>query len=295
MFESWDQAISSLLGLTSHVEQVIVDPCSVTVIRLIAQHASASLRDLNFSILFGHPSFDGLDLGSLVRLQYLTILMTGYDWSQEGAPPFKSCMLPCLEELVWQGFPSTGFFRFLAYSTFGSLRTVKVMNSSELSRTATEDLIRFLDTTTLEELVTGLSTDDECMLITPHIKSTKLMIINGDERVVPPPPVATYLSPTVKQLLVHCFAHTTYLWEFLHALRHAKTCHLDSIIIMTTAPGEMFSWIAFPDMPPEHGFGHLYAPAFIGNLLGYAAALKLRGVSIRDAEKLTVTECMEGY
>lgn len=274
-----------LLDLTSQVEVFDVETCNAAeVISRLALRAPESLRKLTLSCWPSQVPFSQLDIGAFAKLRELTIYMLEANWHQETQELFTPCSLPSLATLYWNGYPFTGFFHFLARSSFPSLTSVDVCNSSPLSPLTSELLRTFFRRHSFSEVGLVLALEDEFAQILPSVRAETVMMMAGSEYWIPPPQAVAHLQPAVKTLKMHGDPAGERLWSFLDEIRHMQPCRLEKVIILTMTPGSFFHWI-----PAEvDGRTNFEAAAFIGTLLRYAALLARRGIAIHDSSGLTV-------
>jgi hypothetical protein len=274
-----------LLDLTAQVEVFDVETCAAAeVISRLASRAAESLRKLTLSCWPSQAPFSHVDIGAFAKLRELTIYMLEANWHQEGEALFEPCTLPSLVTLYWNGYPSTGFFHFLARSSFPVLTGVDICNAAPLSPRASELLRAFFGRHALAEVGLVLALEHEFAQVLPAVRAETVMMMAGSEYWIPPPSAVAHLQPAVKTLKMHGDPAGERLWSFLDEIRQMEACRLEKIIVLTMTPGSFFHWIPFEG----EGRANFEVSAFIGTLLRYAALLARRGIAIHDCSGLTV-------
>jgi hypothetical protein len=283
----WMMSVTRMLDHTTQLESVFMLPCSFELVTRIAQVTPGSLRTLDVGQLSLHiaPHYD---LSLLSALTYLSLGLMDTISGREDRPLFLPCTMPHLRTLHWQGYSLTGFFHFLADSTFGALSDVHVRNLTPLSDITRPQLRKFLEKNEVGKLSLTLALREEFEDVLPSVRATTLMPMCGPEGVIPPASIIAQLPDSVKTIELHGVDHHDGLWPILEAIKTSETCKLEAVGILTTAPGKLFMWVQDRQHhgPPDET--HQRESALVGNLLRYAILLAQRGVDLLDRREYTV-------
>jgi hypothetical protein len=277
-----------LVSHTSRLERVDIDPCPHAIIACLASKASTSLQGLDIGFLWRHTHFVDVSFASFSSLRSLSIGMLTTAWLQEDRDILTPCAFPSLELLLWQGCPCDGFFKFLAFSSFPSIFDVEIRALSPLSPISAEYLSAFLHQNPLQVLSLTLHSDAELVQALPSVRAHTLMLMVGEAGFTPSPSFVPHIPPSTIALQLHA-APPELIMPVLEELEKTKSdsCRLETVMIRTTAPGKMFSWV--PENEDPSGDGARYA-AFLGRLLIHAAALMRRGIRLVDYKRMTVID-----
>jgi hypothetical protein len=281
----WALTVSRLLKCTSQLEELDVKPCSADIITCLAAQASISVTKLD--LIFEETSLPlfGVDISSFSCLRSLAIATTVLDLYGREAP-FPPFTLPNLMTLALHSHPSSGIFYSLSLSKFNNLDVVEICNFSPLTSASTHHLLQFLCQNMIQQLILNLDQPDDFARILPSITAPILLLMTGSESIIPPPSILSHLPPAVKCLHVHSEGEGEHLWPVLEELKESRKCYLECVEVLTTDPGEKFTWNPTRSGPPEDY--DTVESAFLGNLLTYSIALAQRGIEIRDGNGKTI-------
>jgi hypothetical protein len=284
----WLASVFTLIGYTSRLEHLHLFPCAFEILAYVAQTTPASLKVLDVNDFSIGRVLSGFSLAPFTALVRLSVYMVNIDLDREDQALFDPCSMPHLQALNWQGHSSTGFFHFLSSSTFGALNDVELRNLAPLSDITRPQLQAFLQKNAMDELSLTLASPDELADVIPSVRAASLMPMCGPEGAIPPASIIDQLPASVKTLELHGVIHHVGLWPILEAIKASKSCELTTIGILTTGPGELFTWVQQRQHngPPDET--HLRESALVGNLLQYAIALAQRGIEMVDRRGYTV-------
>jgi hypothetical protein len=284
---SWMMSVTRMLDHTTQLERIFMFPCSFELVTRIAQVTPGSLRTLDVGHLSLHiaPHYN---LAPLSALTYLSLGLMDTISGREDRPLFLPCTMPHLRTLHWQGYSLTGFFHFLADSTFGALSDVEVRNLTPLSDITRPQLRTFFQKNAVDKLVLTLALQEEFEDVLHSVRATALLPMCGPEGVIPPASIISQLPDSVKTIELHGVDHYEGLWPILEAIKTSETCKLTAVGILTTAPGKLFMWVQERQHhgPPDET--HQRQSALVGNLLQYAIMLAQVEVDLLDRRGYTV-------
>jgi hypothetical protein len=285
---SWRMAITTYLQCATHLRELELRPSPVaySILSQLAQSSSHSLTTLYLSyyedLLAGPPRY--LSLAPFSKLRMLDVDVPIVGWLEDDSPMFSACKLPALETIHWRGPPTSGFYEFLADSTFSPLSEVAIINTAALSPLTTAQLVRFFKRNTIEDLNLALEEEEDFTAVLPHTRAEMLLLMRGRELETPPPSVVAHLSSTTGIFRVHRPEKAEPLWALFDAFKARPKSPVLFIMIQTIEPGELFSWVPYNPgysgpAPHEEGSN---GSAFIAKLRVYAVELRKKGISIVD-------------